>query len=214
MSIPFPHGVASPEVSSPPRSDAAARLLEGVFPIEPAHAVEPLPPLDDIHPEHIAYVRVAVARFSVTPTHCREDIVQETLFEAHRSRDSRLEVRALLHGITRHVVFRWRAKRRVELALRAQLPGAEPATDRSAEDAWREEERIAVVRAALGEIPEDLRAVLVGVALEHKTMPELARELSIPLNTGYTRLHLARARFLEALRRTLARRRISGEDLL
>lgn len=176
-------------------------------------SLEPLPPLDQILPEHIAYVRLAVSRFSVTPTHWREDLVQEILIEAHRSRDSRLDVRALLFGITRHVVFRWMAKRDAERTAIALHPERDPITNRSIEDDWAEAERREAVRMAIDELPDIFREVFVRTEIEHMTMPKVARELGIPVNTGYTRLYLARARFLESLHRILARRRIQKQDL-
>jgi RNA polymerase sigma-70 factor, ECF subfamily len=175
--------------------------------------LEPLPPLDQILPEHMSYVRSVVARFSVTPTHWREDLVQEVMIQAHRSRESRLDVRALLFGITRHVVFRWMAKRDAERSAVALHPGRDAVTDRSVEDDWQEAERREAVRAAIDELPEIFRDVFVRTEIENMRMPEIAQELGIPLNTGYTRLHLARARFLESLQRILARRRIQKQDL-
>lgn len=201
---------SEPPISEPyevPTPEEAARD------VEPWFDLEPLPPLDQIVPEHIAYIRTVVARFGVTPSHWREDLVQEVLLEAHRSRDSRLDVRALLFGITRHVVFRWIAKRNAERTAVALHPAPETVTERSAEDDWQEAQRREAVRAAIEEIPELFREVFLRVELEHKTMPEVARELGIPVNTGYTRLHIARTRFLESLHRMLARRRIQKKDL-
>ncbi len=180
---------------------------------EPWLALEPLPPLDQILPEHIAYIRAAVSRYSVTPAHWREDLVQEILIQAHRSRDSRLDVRALLSGITRHMVFRWMARRDAERTAVALHPGRGPLTNRSVEDDWEEAERREAIRAAIDELPDIFREVFLRTEIEHMTMPEVASDLGIPVNTGYTRLHLARARFLESLQRFLARRRIQKQDL-
>lgn len=82
------------------------------------------------------------------------------------------------------------------------------------EDDWRDAERRAAVQTALAELPDIFREVFLRVEIEHMGMPEAARDLGIPLNTGYTRLHLARARFLESLHRYLARRHIAGGELL
>lgn len=155
-----------------------------------------------------------VARFRVTPTHCREDLVQEVLIEAHRSQHSSLDVRALLFGITRHVVFRWTAKSNAERTMLALLPRTEAVTDHTAEDNQQEARRREAVHAAIDELPEIFREVFIRVYFEGQGMPEIARSLGIPVNTGYTRLHLARSRFLESLQRFLVRHRISGENLL
>ena len=176
---------------------------------------ETLPPLDTIRPEHVAYVRALVAKFAVTPTHEREDIAQEILIQAHRSKHSQLEPRALLFGITRHVVYRWIATHQHEQAALAaqqlQSPDEEPHP--SAEEEWQAAERREVVRASIGELPDMFKDVFVRVEVAEMSMPEAAKDLGIPVNTGYTRLHLARARFAELVRRLLARRRIGKEDL-
>jgi RNA polymerase sigma factor (sigma-70 family) len=171
------------------------------------HAVEPLPSLERILPEHLAYIRSVIARFGVTPTYWREDLVQDVLIEAHRSRASRLDVRALLFGITRHVVLRWRAKRVAEHTAVARHVEHEIPTERSIEE---ESQRREVVRQALDEVPGLFRDVLVRTHVEQKSMPEVTKDLGIPLNTGYTRLRLAQARFLAALHRVLARRPLEG----
>lgn len=175
---------------------------------------EPLAPLHKILPEHIAYVRVVVARFGVTPTHWREDLVQEVLLQAYRSRDSRLDVRALLNGITRHIVLKWIRRRAAErTAVSLHVQPAMLATERNAEDEWLGAQRRQSVRAAIEELPVLFREVFIGSEIEHRTMPEVARALGIPVNTGYTRLHVARGRFLQSLQRHFARRGIGRDDL-
>jgi DNA-directed RNA polymerase specialized sigma24 family protein len=86
-------------------------------------------------------------------------------------------------------------------------------TSERREDDHEAKERRAAVRAALDDLPEVLREVFVRVELEHESVAAVARDLGIPVGTGYTRHRLARARFLEALQRFLARRRIEGGDL-
>ena len=73
-----------------------------------------LPSLENLHPRHIVYVRALIAWLGVSPAHEQEDLVQEVLIQAHRSKGSALEPRALLAGIARHVVFRWIARREHE----------------------------------------------------------------------------------------------------
>ncbi|MEZ4307477.1 MAG: sigma-70 family RNA polymerase sigma factor [Polyangiaceae bacterium] len=124
-----------------------------------------------------------------------------------------LQTRALLHGITRHIVFRWLAKREAERQTLETHARDAPTTVRSAEDQWQEEERRQAVRASVDALPDIYREVFVRAELDDMTMPEVAKDLGIPVNTGYTRLYLARNRFVEALRRYLARRGIRKEDL-
>jgi len=121
----------------------------------------------------------------------------------------------LLFGITRHVVFRWISRGEHERgALKAMAAEAgEGPTQPSAEDDWQAANRHQAVHAAIEELPPIFRAVFVRCELDGMPMSEIAKEIGIPVNTGYTRLHLARARFAEAVRRYLARRRLRRDDL-
>lgn len=56
----------------------------------------------------------------------------------------------------------------------------------------------------LGELAPERRSVLVMSDLDDMTMPEIARRLQIPTDTGYTRLRLARRDFEVAWRATCA----------
>lgn len=211
--------VASSLVSSSPGSWPATwttGLGAGSIRRDLGHSVEPLPRLDSILPEHIAYARSVVARFRVSPTHWRDDLVQEILIEAHRSRQSPQDVRALLSGITRHVVFRWRAQRDAERIVVALLSenGLLMASNANVEEQCQEAELRQVVRVAIDELPDLLREVFVRTGIEHMSMPEVVRDLGIHLNTGYSRQFQARMQFLKSLQRLLLRRRVEGGDLL
>jgi RNA polymerase sigma factor (sigma-70 family) len=176
-----------------------------------------LPPLDQIRPEHTRYVRSVVARLGFRPTYYREDIVQEVLYQAHRSRGSRLEVRPLLFGIARHVVSAWRERQTRLLDLDHHWYTTTMGTFPSVEDEQREDEheraRRDAVHAAIAEIPEPWRYVFVRTQIDGVPVPALAAELGVNKNTIHTRLHKARAVFLAALQRLLARRRGGQVDL-
>ena len=203
-----------PPSQPPVRTDHEVLLHSGSNRPAPWLLLEPLPPLDRIGAAHLAYVRSVVARFPVRPAHWREDIVQEALIEAHRSRHSGLDVRALLFGITRHVVLRWSARRAAERRVLALAPVAAPVTVCSAEEERRAAERRAIVAAVVDDLPALFREVFVRAELEHAPMPAVARDLGIAVTTGYTRLHLARLCFVEGLFRRLARLRIRKDELL
>ena len=175
----------------------------------------PLPPVDQVSPEHVAYVRAILSKFGVSPASEYEDLVQEVLLHATRSAGSRLEPRALLFGITRHTVIRWMTRRETDRSIaqaqfdEVEAEGGVP----SVEDLWRSAERANVVHDAIRELPDIFREVFIRCELEDMAMPEVARELRIPVNTGYTRLHLARERFAEVMRRNLLRRKLGKDDL-
>jgi RNA polymerase sigma-70 factor (ECF subfamily) len=172
--------------------------------------LQPLPPLNEILPEHIAYVRSVVARFTVRPAYWREDLVQEVLLEAYRSRASRLDVRPLLFGISRHVVSRWTSRM---VAQHEAAVDFSSGAVRGMDDDRMAAERRAAVLTSLSELPDIFREVFVRADLDEMVMPDVVEELGIPLSTGYTRLHLARIRFIEAFQRYLARWRITKDDL-
>lgn len=79
-------------------------------------------------------------------------------------------------------------------------PSANP--EESAADAQKR----ARLGAALDGLSDEQRVVLVMAFIEGMTMPEIAEILSIPLNTGYSRLRLAR----DELKAVLADLRPSG----
>jgi RNA polymerase sigma-70 factor (ECF subfamily) len=56
------------------------------------------------------------------------------------------------------------------------------------------------VHRALGELPIEQRAVLVMHDLERHSASEVAEAIGVPLNTVYSRLRLARAKFVAAVR--------------
>lgn len=69
-------------------------------------------------------------------------------------------------------------------------------------------EALSRLDAALAQLDDDKRAVLVLHDVEEMTAPEIAEALGAPLNTVYSRLRLARLRLDEILRRTKI---VSGE---
>jgi RNA polymerase sigma factor (sigma-70 family) len=180
---------------------------------DPPLACGPLPPLDEIREEHRRYVRSLLARWRVTPTHWREDIMQDVLREAHRSRGSPLGPALVLFIATKRSVARWRRCQRRTEETKATVEHTATRTARDPSDALRAAERRALVLAAIDDIAPLERDVFVRIQLDGCDMPEVAEELGIPLGTGHARLRRARRDFLAALMRQMARRRLKPEDL-
>jgi DNA-directed RNA polymerase specialized sigma24 family protein len=136
------------------------------------------------------------------------------LLAAARS-GSPLEPQALLSGIARNLVLRWRG--RMSQRLRADgewwTETSEDAPMPDAEEQIRAAERAAVVHEAIRGLPDIFREVFVRCEVDGADMSEVAREIGIPVNTGYNRLRLARAHFREAVKRILARWRLASGDL-
>jgi RNA polymerase sigma-70 factor (ECF subfamily) len=94
--------------------------------------------------------------------------------------------------------YRRRAHRRTEVGAEH----LEAASDRPLADALLiENDRRALVDAALASIDLDRRAVLIGHEMDEIPMKEIAESLAIPLHTAYSRLRTAREEFARAVRR-------------
>lgn len=134
-----------------------------------------------------------------------EDAAHDVFVTFHRrlsDYDPARPVRAWLGGIAYRVAsdHRRRAHVRREIADDA-IEVADPRG--GAEEALVEKQTRALVLAALQRVQAERRPVLVLHDIDGIAMPAIAESLSIPLNTAYSRLRLARADFrraVEALR--------------
>lgn len=146
-----------------------------------------------------------------------EDVAQEVLLDLSRARVTVAEGqtaaqarRALLHVVTRRKAagYHHAVRRRAEVSPSGEeeLTEGEQAADPPAtpEEQALEAERLARLREALAAVPPLFREVLCRYELEGEPMAEVASDLGIPVNTGYTRLHLGRQRFGAAVRRVSA----------
>jgi RNA polymerase sigma-70 factor (ECF subfamily) len=138
------------------------------------------------------------ARTFVRDGGAADDLVQDTLERAvsrwHQRRsdgDTRTWLFTILHNLAVNHLRR-AARRGRELALddAAESEVAVPSTQ---EDALRQ----ADILAAVGQLPDDQRGVLLLVSIEDVTYAEAARILDIPIGTVMSRLARARARLLK-----------------
>lgn len=130
-----------------------------------------------------------------------EEVAQESFVRAYRSfhrlRD-REKFRAWLVRIAwRLALDRIRAQRRRERRELAAPRAPDGPTVEDVAAAHEFQERLA---AAIEELPEKLRIVLLLAAVEGHDMDEVARLLGLPQGTVKSRLHLARKRLAERLR--------------
>jgi RNA polymerase sigma-70 factor, ECF subfamily len=129
------------------------------------------------------------------PTADLEDLVHDVFVVVHRhlaDYDPARPPRPWLFGITLRVVSDFR---RLGRNLR-EIPGPAPepvASDPSPEQHLQGKEARDLLMNALAELDLDRRAVFVLHELDEQAMPAIAAMLSIPLNTAYSRLRLARA---------------------
>ena len=131
-----------------------------------------------------------------------EDAVHDVFVVAHRryaSYDSTRPLGPWLLGIAFRVAAQWRRQRRHEVGLDEtgrELPDAGQGPD----DAVAALQVQSQLQAALGALDLPQRAVVVMHDLHGMSAPEIAEELSIPLNTVYSRLRLGRSKLAVALR--------------
>jgi RNA polymerase sigma-70 factor (ECF subfamily) len=132
------------------------------------------------------------------PRTALDDALQDVFLTVHRRRrdyDGRAPLRHWIYGIAKGVgrnhgrKARWRARRHADLPALAQSPEQEMSVARR--------QALALVDDFLRELNPDQREVFVLVHVEGMTAPEVARMTGARVNTVYSRLRLARARFEE-----------------
>jgi RNA polymerase sigma-70 factor (ECF subfamily) len=142
-----------------------------------------------------------------------DDAVQEIFIVVHRRLPEfagRSSMKTWIFGIVVNVV---RAFRRTMRARQTRTLDASCGGDPNEVLDWRPQpdealtkvEAARVVDRLLESLDDDKRAVFVLAELEELPAPEIAEALSIPLNTVYSRLRLARQEFAVASARHRAR---------
>jgi RNA polymerase sigma-70 factor (ECF subfamily) len=156
-------------------------------------------PLDlrDLYAAHSRLVWWAVRACGVHEA-AVEDVVQEVFIAVHRRRHAAPsdDVRPWLVGVARSVSYSFRrsADRRQRRAHALGSPSATPPPDEivAAQQAWR------ALQGFLAELPDVQREAFVLVDLQGLPVVEAAQALGTNLNTLYSRLRLARAKFTSA----------------
>ena len=165
--------------------------------------------IDALYAEHAQFLARVLARLTRDGAHV-DDLIQETFLVAFKKRATydatRSTPRTWLYGIAAHLAMRHR--RGVGRWLRA-LAGLtdEPARTVSvAPDREIDRERArAAVQDVLATLPFKQREVFTLYELEEIEGAEIAQLLGIPVNTVWTRLHHARKRFEETMRKRIRR---------
>jgi RNA polymerase sigma-70 factor (ECF subfamily) len=159
--------------------------------------------LGDLFADHGAYVWKALRRLGV-PASDLEDLTHDLFLEVRRhlgDYDPQRPIRPWLFGFAFRVAskHRRRAHRRYETQGEEwdNVASASPLPD---EQASAGQDRRLVLQA-LEAVDLDRRAVFVLHEIDGEPMTEIARVLGVPVNTGYSRLRLARAEFAAAVRR-------------
>lgn len=132
-----------------------------------------------------------------------EDAVHDVFIVVHRrweDLDPDRPAAPWLSGIAVRVASQWRRKASVRHET-AMEPVEQPTQGPDALGLLEGRRAQARVVAALDALAKEQRTVFVLNQLEGFTIPEIATSLGIPLNTAYSRLRLARERFVDAVLR-------------
>jgi RNA polymerase sigma-70 factor (ECF subfamily) len=160
----------------------------------------------------LPYVWTSLRRLGVH-TRDLEDVAHEVFLRAYENLsryDTTRPIRPWLFAFAFRFASDYRrlARHRTEL-YGDDEPGAGQAAD--AEHAVVERERAALVALALDAVDIERRAVFILHELDEQPMPAVVETLGIPLNTGYSRLRVAREEFTAALRRLTRGERGKGD---
>lgn len=157
--------------------------------------------------QHAAFLLRTVRRLGVAETDV-EDVAQEVFLVMHRKLDQyddSCSMRGWIFGIASRLASDYRKSARVRRERLTDPPPETPVAPRQEQDLDRAKAR-ALLDLALDELDDDKRAVFVLYELEDLEMQEVVAMLGCPLQTGYSRLHAARARVRDRLERALARK--------
>jgi RNA polymerase sigma-70 factor (ECF subfamily) len=157
--------------------------------------------LEQVFRSHAAYVCETLRRLGVRSADV-EDAAHDVFLVFHRKQseyDVARPIKPWLYGIAARIAMRYRSKdarRREDFTADHDTTHAGASeTDRDAERARRKR----LLHRALESVHPSRLDVLVLHDLDGVSMPDIVAELGIPLNTGYSRLRLARRDLAEAL---------------
>jgi RNA polymerase sigma-70 factor (ECF subfamily) len=169
------------------------------------------PDFPRLYRSEFEYVWKTLRRLGV-PSRDIEDLAHDIFVVVHRHLhqfDPTRPVRPWLFGIAVRVVTDHRRTfRNSRELLEPTSAGGDPVDGAPAQDQKvAEAEARALLVRALDVLDVDRRAVLVMHDLDEVPMSEIAAALDIPVNTAYSRLRLARADVMAAVRRHRERER-------
>jgi RNA polymerase sigma-70 factor (ECF subfamily) len=159
---------------------------------------------------HAPYVWRALRRLGVREADI-EDVCQEVFVVVDRRKgdfEGRSSAKTWVYGIALRTAsdYRKRASHRRETLT------SEPPEERSTDDpheALEARQARAILDRLLDELDDDKRAVFVLYEIEELPMNEVADAVGCPLQTAYSRLHVARAKITEGARRLREKRGVT-----
>lgn len=156
-----------------------------------------------LYRQNFDFVWRSLRRLGVSPA-VVEDAVQDTFVVLHRRLvDLRPEAsfRSFLFAITLRVArdYRRSAQRKGADALD---PETAPSREAGPYERTAQAQAARILERFLDSLDDDKRAVFAAAELEGMTAPEISEALSMPVNTVYSRLRVARQRFVAFLAAT------------
>jgi RNA polymerase sigma-70 factor (ECF subfamily) len=143
---------------------------------------------------HFEYVRRTLVKYGVRYGDAG-DIAQDVFLAVHEqlgSYDPSRSFKAWLFSFIVHFASDYRRLSRYDREELSGLVSGVGHEGPSAEDTLLADDELRLAAQAIERLPPSRRVVLMMHA-EGFTMPEITAKLGIPLNTGYSRLRLARA---------------------
>lgn len=152
--------------------------------------------------EHASYVACSLRRLGVRERDL-EDLTHDVFLAVYRryaDYDPTRPIKPWLFGFAAKIAHGHRRRQsysREVIAAEIEAVDEAPAAD---EEVAARQAR-SLVLAALGAVAEERQPVFIMHDIDAIAMPEITAALGIPLNTGYSRLRLARAEFATAVQR-------------
>ena len=175
-------------------------VASGLMARQIASADAPERAFEAVYAEHCDFVWRCLRRMGVQSA-VVEDAVQDTFVIFHRRlSDLRPEasVRAFLFGIALRVAHDYRRSARRKGATSLDVE-AQISDESGPFESTMKAEALRRLEQFLATLDDDKRAVFVLAELEQLSAPEISEALAVNLNTVYSRLRLARERFVAFL---------------
>lgn len=172
------------------------------------------PTFTEVYREHFAFLFRCARAFGVGPDSV-DDVLQDTFLVVHRrlsefdGKYPRAWLSRILHNTVREHRRRFRRKEQHQGEYVEGEHARHVELDESPESKLLRAEATTELLAILAQLDDDQRAVFVLTELEEMSAPEISEALEVPLNTVYSRLRLARAKFSKAI----ATRKLSVEEV-
>lgn len=160
------------------------------------------PDFEALYRAEVGYVLNSLRRLGIHERDL-EDVTHDVFFAVYRHLDDFDPSRAIrpwLFGFVYRIATDYRRLLRHRYELAAVDESGLEIDARSPEQELELTRKRRLALQALEQLTLDRRAILVMHDLDGHTMPEIAQELGLPLNTAYSRLRLARRDFEAAVR--------------